>query len=255
MNSTVPEPQIDFPALGQSGADRALSPLLLAVWLQLLGLSGLVLQRGGPTEAAYVDPVLVALCLGLAAGLLAPSTRRAAAWLVPLPFFALPLHAALTNETLAGQLALTSSAVRYLAPLALALSLTSHRRTLGAVAVNLLRVGIALTFIGHGVKALFVHPHFVELIQESAAHLLQWRPSAAQCAYALRTIGVFDIAAGVLTLFVGLRAALLYMAIWGALTAFSRISYDGWYRFPDVLFRATHFLVPWILYRAQRAGS
>ena len=53
----------------------------------------------------------------------------------------------------------------------------------------------------------------------------------------------------------GLRAALLYMALWGAITAASRVSYDGWHRLPDVLFRATHFVVPWVLLRAKRGAG
>lgn len=212
--------------------------LVGAIIAQLIGLAAL-----------RSDLLLAAVCLALALGLLVPKTRHLTAWLAAAPFLLLGLMKTLSDPTLSGHLALVSSGARYLTPVALALWLRDGE--LGKTARTLLRVGIAFTFIGHGIKALSSDPHYLELIRETGAQLLDWRPGGAHTAHALQVIGVLDIVAGLLTLTVGLRAALIYMALWGAITAVSRVSYDGWHRFPEVLFRATHFVAPWVLLRAR----
>lgn len=259
MRPSPAAPQVAFPELGPSCRASLLErrALLAAVVLQLVGLAAITLQRGSVFTrlGAVSDPVLVTLCLGLGAALLAPSTQRTAAWLSPLPFCLPPLFTVLGEHHLPGQLAIASAGARWLTPLVLALWLSWPSRDLRSHEVVLLRVGIALTFIGHGVKAFTLHPPYLELIQASAQNVLDWQPSLDHSAYALRTIGVIDVALGALTLFVGLRAALFYMMLWGAITAASRVTAHGWERVPDVAFRVSHFVAPWVLLRARRVES
>ncbi|MEL6546500.1 MAG: hypothetical protein AAFQ82_17870, partial [Myxococcota bacterium] len=217
------------------------------VWVTgvLLQLAGLVALNAG-TRLWWVGLAAV-----LAVALLLPRTRTLAAGLLVLPFLALPIAKWATDASLSGQLALVSSGVRYLAPAALALWFLGKRRASGA----LLRVGIAATFIGHGVKALWVHPPYIDLISNSATNLLGWQPAVAQIEVSLQLIGALDILAGLAVLGLSLRVALFYMAVWGAVTALSRITAGGWERLPDVLFRACHVAVPWVLLQATTASK
>jgi hypothetical protein len=144
-------------------------------------------------------------------------------------------------------------ALRYATPFALAL--LAMKEPFGEAQVTmLLRVSLAFVFFTHGAEALLHFPRFIDLIIGSSENLLGWRVTESQAKSILTAIGVADVVAGVLVLAKPAPALLWWMAAWGLITAFSRITCLGWDAYREVLLRATHFLVPLalVLYRTKR---
>lgn len=106
------------------------------------------------------------------------------------------------------------------------------------------RGGACLAFAGHGLEALWHSPQFADLILFTARRI-----GTAMTEHAAQTlltgIGVIDLLLAALLVSTRWRAVAIYAALWGLLTAGSRITAHGlefgWY---EALLRAAHFGLP-----------
>ena len=145
--------------------------------------------------------------------------------------------------------ALGAYALRYLTPVALLLLVTTFSGRPSAInrvkmATWTLRIGIATVFLFHGLEAWLGHPRFVDLILGSTNNLLGIRLQEATAVSMLRAIGVVDLMVAAAVLVRPVRPVLAWTAIWGAITAFSRMTTLGSGAFTEVLDRASHMLAP-----------
>ncbi len=130
-------------------------------------------------------------------------------------------------------------AVRFLCPVALLLLDFWPPRidfSLGRanIAVFLLRLGSALTFAGHGLVALMQSREggpFVDLITLSFANVFGMQVSEEQARIALGVIGGVDLGCALALMTARSRSIAACMAVWGLLTAVSRVLAHGpdWY--------------------------
>ena len=226
----------DLGGLGWSEA-TALAVDQLGGWL-LLAAAGLTLVRP-------CWPVLapVALWFGLFAAV--------DTWLGGHPFshLALPAHAA-----------------RIIAPLALIVIDRWPRRELLSRerverGVWLLRVAASLTFAAHGWEALQLNPRFIDLLIGAANHLPNFELRQPVAEDMLRAIAACDFVIAGLLVTTRWRSVAYYMALWGAITALSRVVAHGWIAHPQTLIRAANAGVPlavalyWSLLRLKECGS
>src|SRR5690606_7198667 len=106
------------------------------------------------------------------------------------------------------------------------------------------RWGTALAFFGHGLEALWLSPHFADLILFSA---FRWEIDVSEITATglLTGIGVIDLLLAISMVLRRWYFVAIYAAIWGLVTAFSRITANGldfgWY---ETLIRAAHFGLP-----------
>lgn len=204
----------------------------------------LFLDLGFSHAAAFrAGLALVALALAFAVAGLLLRHRRRAGWLA-LPAFVFLLTESCLIAKMGGtghaEWAPAAHALRYGTPLALVLlAAFGEVRTDG-----LLRLALALVFLTHGAEALLHFPRFIDLIIGSAENLLSWRVTESQAKSALTAIGIADIVASGLVLARPHPALLWWMALWGLVTALSRVTCLGWDAYPEVLLRTTHILVP-----------
>ena len=126
----------------------------------------------------------------------------------------------------------------------------------------LLRIAIASTFIGHGQAAYWLKPGFVDLIIGTMDTFLgdDWRLAGQRESFALVMlpwIGRLDflLAALILIPFKRLRTVALWMAIWGLVTAVSRVTAFGWERWPDILIRMANGGLPLLLWLEWKTSS
>lgn len=140
-------------------------------------------------------------------------------------------------------LTLALQAPRVVAPLALLLLLEGKSIDL------LLRLGAVGAFAGHGIKGLQGDHAFRTLIEASAGKIgLEAAPWFVGGAVA--ALGFIDVALATLVLIRPRRSLLLWMAIWGAVAALSRVTAHGWSWIPETLLRAGNAGVPlalWLL--------
>ncbi|EIM77669.1 hypothetical protein A3SI_05749 [Nitritalea halalkaliphila LW7] len=115
------------------------------------------------------------------------------------------------------------------------------------VSAWVLRVGLGLTFFSHGLEALYQHPHFIDYLIGTARQF-GFRLREAQAVQLLRIIGVVDVLVAVWVLVRPWRGVLFWMAFWGLLTAFSRLTELGLAQYPQVLLRSLNFLGPLLLW-------
>ena len=106
------------------------------------------------------------------------------------------------------------------------------------------RGGACLAFAGHGLEALWHSPQFADLILFSARRFgIAVTEHAAQTL--LTGIGVVDLLLATLLITKRWRSAAIYAALWGLVTAGSRMTAHGlafgWY---ETLIRAAHFGLP-----------
>jgi len=170
----------------------------------------------------------------------------------------LPVAAYILAEALAGwhqrgyafsEWAPVAHAPRYLTPLAFALLALGSDKADTGLSWRLagewcLRIGLATVFLVHGLEAIKLHPGFVDLIIGSGYNLGGLRVSEAAAGWQLRLIGIVDIGVAAALLFRISPAVLWWAAFWGALTALSRLTANGWGAYPEVLVRASHYLAP-----------
>ena len=150
--------------------------------------------------------------------------------------------------TFAPALVLPSDAARYLLPLALSWW-ARDRDDDDRLATWLMRVGIGVTFVGHGTEALLHNPHFVDYIIAAGQRVLSMRIEQAAAETILTAIGIVDVGVGAATL-AGRRwrGVFGYMAAWGLLTSLARIVYLGPGKWPAVAIRAAHVGLPVALF-------
>lgn len=178
-----------------------------------------------------------------------------AAWFVAMPlarwsFGGVPFH----------ELALPADAIRWVAPLAIALlPACSFRQASAALPCEapsrevpvtwLLRAAVAATFFTHGIEALQGHPGFVDYLLIADRRLLEVGLDQSGAELLLRVIGVVDIACALALLALPLRRGLLaYMAFWGLLTAGARIVHSGEHGIHEALVRVANGGVPALLW-------
>jgi hypothetical protein len=137
-------------------------------------------------------------------------------------------------------------AMRYTIPV-IALFLIQPTKKSKVWSGGIMRVAIALTFAVHGLKALLGDPHFVDFILVLCRKMNLGGVTEAHALTGLHVIGTIDLLLA--AHLIGFRVArnrmvLIWMAVWGAITAFSRITYGGWGNWHEVLIRSTHFMMP-----------
>ena len=111
---------------------------------------------------------------------------------------------------------------------------------------RLLGLFIGLTFIGHGLKALLQEPEYQDYLYFLFSLMPKdYLPSFEVIPQILNSIGLIDILAGVIIfLRPDNKKLLLYLCLWGFLTALLRPLYsgnDGWLPF---FLRVPHWLIP-----------
>jgi hypothetical protein len=141
--------------------------------------------------------------------------------------------------------------VRIATPILLLLILLKKTDSLS----NVVKAGIAATFIGHGIYALGI-PSIPENFIEMTVNITGWNVENAE--HFLFVVGILDILAGVGLFFnKSVRMALWYCIIWGLLTAFARIlahwhlpAEEIFFRWlPEMLLRLPNSLLPlWTLW-------
>ena len=146
------------------------------------------------------------------------------------------------------QLAPVSEAARLAPPVVLALlsfkqsSADANSRLL-ELGVWLLRIAAALTFVGHGLKALFLSPKFTDMLL-AAADRIHWNFTEASAHHMLRIIGAVDIVVAVLILCSRWRSVAYYMAAWAFIAALARVVHSGSGGTFEVFIRAGNYCVP-----------
>lgn len=217
----------------------------------------LFLELGWPEARANALDRLAWIALPILASL---ALRRPRAWnLLPIAlWFAADAWAVVAMKgSPYAPLAPWGSALRYGTPLALLALQLGHERA----ARLALGTAIAAVFASHGWKAWLEAPEFQNLIWGVWQRWLPFgAPSPHNVENLLAVIAVQDalLALGALLLGFGLRPLLnrrgflLYMALWGVLTAASRPLALGW-NFSDLcLLRALNALGPYALWRLTR---
>lgn len=121
--------------------------------------------------------------------------------------------------------------------------------------IAVLRIGIALTFISHGIEAVQHAPKFIDMLIVSFDRILEIDLPQSTAEMMLTAIGWIDIAVGVLVVAGRFRSVVLYMAFWGLITAFARVTTFGVERgWIPMAIRFAHFGVPlaiWFLWQAK----
>jgi len=114
---------------------------------------------------------------------------------------------------------------------------------LSSTSINLIdftaRIAIASTFFAHGYKAVTGYFHFQDLIILSARKI-GWDIPAETAQTMLKIIGYQDIVLAVVVLLIRSKAVLYWIAAWGIITAFSRVSALGLEAYDQVLVRAAN---------------
>ncbi len=206
---------------------------------------------------------------------------RAAAWWVAL-WMLLNTAAHMMRAAVFAELSLAEHAVRYAAPIALALFSGARDRAPGGtghvndsdtgdlfgehatkvapkldvdtrafsqprrtrVAIHILVVAAAFTFAAHGYKAFECYAPFTDLILLSD---MQWTDTGCTQTTAeqlLVAIGIADIVVALALLLIRSRLAAFYMVVWGSVTAASRMTAFGFDAWPETLIRIANGGVP-----------
>jgi len=92
---------------------------------------------------------------------------------------------------------------------------------------NLMRWAVAITFAAHGIEAWLHYPAFIDLVIGTAWNLFGAGLPQAGVERLLTIIGVLDVVIAVICVTTRVRGVLWWMAIWGGVTAFSRITAYG----------------------------
>jgi hypothetical protein len=161
-----------------------------------------------------------------------------AAW-----FVALPLARWSYGGVPFEELSVTAHAVRWAAPLALAVlpsfAASAARQSSESSIVWLLRGALAATFFTHGVEALRLHPQFIDYLLIADRRVTGFGLDQAGAEIVLQVIGVVDIACAAAILVGRLRRDVLgYMVFWGLVTAGARVLHSGEHGVHEALIRA-----------------
>lgn len=256
--SAIPNPTLDGPLalLGTAVAATALGMTVAAFRGDGTALNAFLFTDLGFSHSEAAQCERGAVSVTWVFSIAALVWRR---WPLLLPaafyFFAEALARTHVQGEAYSDWALLTHAARYVTPLTMALLLLGTnrdrlRRWSAAGGRWALRIALAAVFASHGFEALRANPAFVDFIISTAANLFQSRITETNARSVLELIGVMDVVvAGAFLL--RLHPALLgWAALWGAVTALSRVTANGWGAYPDVLVRASYFLGPvalWLL--------
>lgn len=133
--------------------------------------------------------------------------------------------------------------VLYLAPAALLLVLP-ERCARPALGWFLLRIGIAMTFAGHGWSAFAHHPAFIDLIIGSGSRLPGMAISEKEAEIILGIVGAVDLLAAILICTCRSRIIAGYMVAWGLGTSLSRVTHTGLDAWNEPLLRVLNWAAP-----------
>ena len=169
-------------------------------------------------------------------------------------------------------------AVRFAAPVALLLFIAFPGREQESKIEWVLRWGVAGTFIGHGLCALWIKPSFIDLIvgtlnlflgdpiltAGSLATLEEAFAAAASrqafAELALPIIAIQDFILVALLLLPGkrIKTIALWMAVWGFVTAMSRMTAYGLDHWHDLALRICNGGIPfflWVYWKSQNSSK
>jgi len=262
--------------------------LRLTIAAQCVGISGRYLFGSFETEssiygllffeygfpeitAQYIDDFGVYGCLiagltilvnGVFADLSKLSQSDKAAKLIfVIDFIALAFVAAWTlsmgiAHTIRGdlfaQFTLLEEAVRIATPGVLVILLLSKKMATGSlchvVGTTILLVATSTTFALHGYKAIELYAPFLDYLLLSQPFGLTLVTEQQTAERLLGVIGWLDVGLAILLLLFRWQWIALYMAAWGLLTAFSRITAGGMEAWPEVFIRAANAGAPLTLF-------
>lgn len=111
-------------------------------------------------------------------------------------------------------------------------------------AMWLVRIAAALTFIAHGLKAVYLNFMFVDYILAASHTLLGYEMAQSTAETLLRIIGYVDLLVAALLVAGRFRSVAVYMAAWGLITAASRMVYGGGGQYFEVLIRGANYGLP-----------
>ncbi|WP_373494537.1 hypothetical protein [Aquiflexum sp.] len=133
--------------------------------------------------------------------------------------------------------------IRIILPIGILLLATNKQKNIRG-AYWVLLVGLSITFITHGLEAWSLHPRFIDYLLISSEKTLGIRFKQSSAEIVLKVIGTIDILVALSTLVFPKNAVFYWMAFWGFVTAFARVTELGLGLYPEVLIRAGHWLVP-----------
>ena len=165
-------------------------------------------------------------------------------------------------------------AVRYAAPLALILFIAFPGREEESKITWILRWGVAGTFVGHGLCALWMKPSFIDLIVgtmnlflgdpvltagslealDEAFAVAASRQAFAEAALPIIAIQDFILVGLLLLPHRKMKRIALWMAVWGIVTAMSRMTAYGWDFWHDLALRICNGGIPlflWCYWKSQ----
>ena len=169
-------------------------------------------------------------------------------------------------------------AVRFAAPVALLLFNAFPVREQESKIEWVLRWGVAGTFIGHGLCALWIKPSFIDLIVgtlnlflgdpiltagslatlEEAFAVAASRQAFAELALPIIAIQDFILVALLLLPRKRIKTIALWMAVWGFVTAMSRMTAYGWDHWHDLALRICNGGIPlflWVYWKSQNSSK
>ena len=165
-------------------------------------------------------------------------------------------------------------AVRFAAPFALILFLAFPGQQRESKIEWILRWGVAGTFVGHGLCALWIKPSFIDLIVgtmnlffgnpvlaadssealQEALVIAASRQAFAEAALPVIAIQDFILVALLLLPGKRIKTIALWMAVWGFVTAMSRMTAYGWDHWHDLALRICNGGIPlflWAYWKSQ----
>lgn len=128
--------------------------------------------------------------------------------------------------------------------------------------MEFLRWAAVIVYVAHGVEALQHNPEFLDLVVYSTYRVFGAEISESFAATSLTVIGTVDVLVGLICVFARSKWAMSWMAVWGAVTALSRVVAFGWaIGWHASLARAPHCGVPlavalwWFLLESKATDS
>ena len=147
---------------------------------------------------------------------------------------------------------LFEEAVRIIAPLGLFGLLITNRLSNGGLfpkyVTTILIFATSMTFAFHGYKATELYGPFVDFLLLSKPFGITIAPNQEAAEAVLFVIGWIDILLAISIVMLRWQGIALYMAAWGFLTAYSRITSGGLDAWPELLIRAANAGVPLTLF-------
>lgn len=156
-------------------------------------------------------------------------------------FFVASFSIYVQHATFGYSYVLIGHSARIIFPLALLYLLYTSNNKKGEM---LFKLGIALTFLGHGISAVNYHPEFLDYIITFSDEFLDYDISYKLAKILLFSIGVLDIILALMVFLKSNKVVWGYMAVWGLVVSYWRVIYfaeGGVYAF---LVRAPFWGIP-----------